>query len=90
RVVESVAHLRAQGRTVIVIAHRTALLDLADAVIDVVSTTAQPATASPATAGPVPGLAAEHAQTHAAAHTQAAAQTQATASTNSQTTEVTK
>lgn len=82
RVVESVAHLRAQGRTVIVIAHRTALLDLADAVIDVVSTTAQPAATSPGTARPVPEP--------AAAQMQATAPPFPTVPANSQTTEVTK
>ena len=80
RVVESVAHLRAQGRTVIVIAHRTALLDLADAVIDVVSTTAQPAATSSGTARSVPEPAA----------TPSAPAPSVPAPANSQTTEVTK
>lgn len=33
----TIAHLRSQGRTVIVIAHRSAMSDLADSIIDVVS-----------------------------------------------------
>ncbi len=53
-VLNAVAALREAGRTVVVIAHRRALLALADDIIEVVSRPA-PATASDASAGPGAG-----------------------------------
>lgn len=43
-VLDTLAQLRAAGRTVLVIAHRSAVVALADAVLDVTSSTADPAT----------------------------------------------